>query len=496
MKKRIFLFLCLFAFRQMLPAQDFSAIRWLELLLPAEPQLMYELRSMGIEVDHFHTSEEGLKLTLSESDVAQLEESGIPYRVLTSDVTQDFLRANGQVGFYDQERSELRSDFASNCQSMQRLIQTPINFRPGSMGGYLTYEELLEQLDKMVEFYPQLISEKMEIGRSVEGRPILAFRISDQPNVEESEPNILYTGLHHAREAMSMHQLIFFMWYLLEHYDQHPEIREVIDQRALWFVPCVNPDGYVYNQKIEPKGGGMWRKNRRPNADGSTGVDLNRNYAIGWGDPDGSSGNGGSSTYRGTAPFSEPEALALRELAERVPFQIVMDYHSYGNLFIRPSMGFEAAPEDEQQYHEQESEFTYFNCYVAGDDRSTVGYKASGTSSDWHYYREHEHDHKTFAWIPEVGNSFWPTKDLIIPLARENFYPNLKAAQLAGASFELEENSPIALNTESQQLELKIRRLGLKDAAFSVEVEASGYLSLAPQRFDFPKGSLVQVGAE
>jgi hypothetical protein len=46
-----------------------------------------------------------------------------------------------------------------------------------------------------------------------------------------------------------------------------------VNEREIYFVPCVNPDGYVYNQQIAPSGGGMWRKNRRNNGGWSFGVD-------------------------------------------------------------------------------------------------------------------------------------------------------------------------------------------------------------------------------
>ena len=54
----------------------------------------------------------------------------------------------------------------------------------------------------------------------------------------------------------------------------------------MWFIPVVNPDGYVFNELIEPFGGGMHRKNRKDTNCGNgtmRGVDLNRNFSFGWG---------------------------------------------------------------------------------------------------------------------------------------------------------------------------------------------------------------------
>ena len=60
------------------------------------------------------------------------------------------------------------------------------------------------------------------------------------------------------------------------------KLRNIVDSTEMYFIPCVNPDGYVYNETTNPNGGGYWRKNRRNNNDGSYGVDLNRNYGYEW----------------------------------------------------------------------------------------------------------------------------------------------------------------------------------------------------------------------
>ena len=97
-----------------------------------------------------------------------------------------------------------------------------------------------------------------------------------------------------------MVSLIYFMQYILSQYGTDPEITCLINNRELYFVPCANPDGYVYNQTTNPNGGGFWRKNRRNNGDGTFGVDLNRNFDYNWGfDNNGSSPITSSEVYRG-----------------------------------------------------------------------------------------------------------------------------------------------------------------------------------------------------
>ena len=134
--------------------------------------------------------------------------------------------------------------------------------------------------------------------------------------VDDGEEKVLYTAIHHAREPMSMSQTIFFMWYLLENYGTDPEVTYLVDNTQMFFVPCINPDGYIHNEVQDPNGGGMHRKNKNPSV-GSTnpGVDLNRNYSYGW-NTTGVSPNENNDTYPGTSAFSEPETQAIQWLVE------------------------------------------------------------------------------------------------------------------------------------------------------------------------------------
>src|SRR5690606_8892087 len=123
-----------------------------------------------------------------------------------------------------------------------------------------------------------------------------------------------YYGAIHAREVITPEVLIYIMRYLTNNYGIDPQVTYLVDNRELFFSTVVNPDGYYYDEVIEPDGGGLWRKNRRNNGDGSYGIDLNRNFGYQWGyDDEGSSPDGSDETYRGASAFSEPETQRLRD---------------------------------------------------------------------------------------------------------------------------------------------------------------------------------------
>src|ERR1035437_894628 len=153
------------------------------------------------------------------------------------------------------------------------------------------------------------------------------------------KPQASYMGVHHAREPMGMECMIYFMYYLLQNYNTDASVKYLVDKRELYFIPIVNPDGYEYNHSTNSAGGGMWRKNRVNNGDGTYGVDLNRNYGpyAYW-----NSSNNGSATatsdetYRGIAPFSELETTAIKNYFSSHKMKNSISYHTYGNDIIYP----------------------------------------------------------------------------------------------------------------------------------------------------------------
>ena len=222
----------------------------------------------------------------------------------------------------------------------------------------------------------------------------------------------------------------------------------------------------------------MWRKNRRYNANGTFGVDLNRNYGYKWGyDENGSSSDPSSNVYRGTAPFSEPETQAIRDFCINHHFIITLNYHTYSNLLIYP-WGYESGllTPDSTTFIEYASDMTQYNHYTYGTGDETVGYIVNGDSDDW-MYGEQEQKNKILAMTPEVGGGddggFWPYQSKILPLAQENVYPNLFVAWVVGGLVKAVDYSIFGDDDgngyfdpgESGKLVFKIKNIGQGDAS-------------------------------
>jgi hypothetical protein len=301
----------------------------------------------------------------------------------------------------------------------------------GSMAGYRTYDEIYTSLNQLAVQYLSIVSLPFSIGTTVEGRPIWAIRISSTPTIHDaSKPVVWFDGLHHAREPISGEAVLRLAEYLAQNYSGNAEVRELVGTRNLLFIPCVNPDGYEFNRLLAPSGGGMWRKNMRQNPQGSLGVDLNRNYSWEWGDAwPGSSGWEGASDYRGSAPFSEPESTALRDLALLAPPDLSVSCHSYGNLCLLP-WGYDTIlTGSDAVFREFSAGFAQPLGWGYGAVWEVLGV-ANGSSLDYLYG-----SHRTLALAIEIGDQqdgFWPVGPRIGELCEQLVPGFIELIQRAG----------------------------------------------------------------
>ncbi len=292
-----------------------------------------------------------------------------------------------------------------------------------TMGGFRTYSEISAFLDSMANNYPSLVTAKTSIGLSHEGRELWMVKVSDNPYLDEDEPEIFINGLHHAREPITSEVCVEFIKRLVENYGTDPEATELVDNNEFFILPIVNPDGYEYNCLIHPNGGGMWRKNRRNNG-GSYGVDLNRNYPYFWGyDNSGSSGSSYSDVYRGPSAGSEPEIQAMMDFIVGHDFAWIMNYHSYSNLLLWPWGYNGIANDDADTYRELFGDYAEDTLgYEVGTAWQTLRYNANGDACDWGFGDEITKK-KMYAITIEIGggsDGFWPPPERIPVLAAEN----------------------------------------------------------------------------
>ena len=191
---------------------------------------------------------------------------------------------------------------------------------------YMSYQESLDFLDMMEKAHPDLIK-IIKIGTTFEGRDIVLAKISKNVETADEKPALLYTGSVHAREWIGHELALKFIDYVAKNQNVDPELEKSLTESTIYMVPCLNPDGYEYSRKHFS----FWRKNRRKNHDGTIGVDLNRNFSIGFVKQKDTSSN----VYGGEEPFSEAETRAMKDFVDaHENITIAFDYHSQGNVFF------------------------------------------------------------------------------------------------------------------------------------------------------------------
>ncbi len=477
----VFVFLFVFQIHAQQDSNQYSRVK-----IDLTNHSIQDVARIGLEADHGdYAKGKHLINDFSNQEIDLLRQNEIPFEILIEDVKAYYVARN-QPRHHHEHEVQIRT--LGNCDDdgtgVQYDYETPVNYEDGSMGGYLTYDELLATLDEMVALYPNLISAKAPIGNILthEGRPIYWLRLSDNPNVDEAEPEVLYTALHHAREPNSLSQMVFYLWYLLENYDSDPEVKYLVDNTAMYFIPCINPDGYIYNENIDPNGGGLWRKNKYSENGELIGVDLNRNYGYQWGiDDNGSSPNPNSNVYRGTGPFSEPENQAVRDFCNAHQFKITLNYHSYGNLLIYPWGYSDQITDEHDTFSAFATAMTRENDFFAGTGTQTVGYSVNGNSDDW-MYGETDSKPAIYSMTPEIGDGnfgFWPTQDDIDRLNKSTLRQNLTTAHLVLNYGEAEEINPSAnLTSKIGSLEMSLKKYGLETGNLNFSVAGIGNLSI------------------
>ncbi len=191
---------------------------------------------------------------------------------------------------------------------------------------YRSYNQAVEIFQDLANKSPDTF--KVEtIGQTWESRDIIVVTITDDIKSADSKPALFFTGTIHAREWIGIELAVEFAKYVDSNLSFDKSLQEVLQSTTIYMVPCANPDGFEYSREHFS----FWRKNRRQNADGSFGVDLNRNFPIGFI----KSNNPTSNVYGGPEPFSEPETRALRDFVEsHKNITIALDYHSQGNVFF------------------------------------------------------------------------------------------------------------------------------------------------------------------
>ncbi|WP_250402542.1 M14 family metallopeptidase [Streptomyces cellostaticus] len=275
----------------------------------------------------------------------------------TNPVTRTAIQATGVTVDEADEETVVVSGRADQIRRLRRLGYdvTPLGAPPDRTGArgeqrlhdfpssdskYHNYAEANAEIDQRIAAHPDIMSKRV-IGKSYQGRDIVAVKVSDNVGTDENEPEVLFTFHQHAREHLTVEMALYLLREFAAGYGSDPRITNLVDSREIWLVPDLNPDGGEYD--IATGSYRSWRKNRQPNSGSSyVGTDLNRNWDYKWGCCGGSSRTKSSETYRGTAAESAPEVKVVsdfvrsRVVGGKQQIRAGIDFHTYSELVLWP----------------------------------------------------------------------------------------------------------------------------------------------------------------
>ena len=290
----------------------------------------------------------------------------------------------------------------------------------GWYNDYKTWGEVNEKIALLASNAPDITSTFIA-GTSHEGRNIHGIRITG-PGDASDRPSVLFNGCQHAREWVAVMVPVYVAEYLIEGWNEDPEIQSLLESTQVISVPIVNPDGYEYT--YASNGDRFWRKNRRVNGGFCLGVDLNRNWDIDWNGGDSTSTNSCSDVFVGPYPFSEPEAQSLRDLIDEETNLVAhIDFHNYSQLVLE-AWAYTYDPPERINVIKALSgsmseaiEGVHGEIYLAGG--SELLYPADGTFQDWSSFVGALG--YTIELRPTGSPGFDLPPDQILPTCEENF---------------------------------------------------------------------------
>jgi len=272
-------------------------------------------------------------------------------------------------------------------------------------GSYTRFAELASILRRIDAKGESLVKLHLLGFSTNEDLPIHALEIGSA----KAKRNVLIIGQHHGDEVLGLEVALAFAEALLGNGEHELRAKQILNQFRFWIIPTINPEGY----RIVSSGAFAWKRKNNSDTDKngkfdirSDGVDLNRNYPAFWADdptiqPE-------SPYFKGFAPISESEVLAVINLAKRVKFEYAIFMHSsatgaYSEKLYLPWFD----PHNENQVNAIEALRSFADYYASqlpkdyGKGYYEVHY---GTNSRVGNARNYFfHTHKTQALLIEIG---------------------------------------------------------------------------------------------
>jgi hypothetical protein len=227
---------------------------------------------------------------------------------------------------------------------------------------YPSYPEYLQMMESYAQHYPGQCM-LQEFGTTVNGRKLLAVKISDNPAIDEPEPVFLYTSTIHGDEGTGYVLMLRLIDSLLTSYSSNSTIQQLLDNTEIWINPLFNPDGFYFASDS------LFFNSTRYNANYA---DLNRNFPdpVAGDNPDGMEW--------------QPETIAMMDFMKRHNIVLAANLHDGAEMVNYPWDSRSARHADDNWYIRLSRQFADTVQYYGPAGFFTDENNGITNGSDWY----------------------------------------------------------------------------------------------------------------
>ncbi len=248
---------------------------------------------------------------------------------------------------------------------------------------YHDYTGLTAYLQGVAADHPG-ITRLVSIGKTVQNRDLWFLKISDNPDLEENEPEFKYISTMHGDEVVGVENCLKFIDWLTDNYDSvspEPWLERLVDEVEIWVMPMMNPDGNEAGSRYN-----------------ANGVDLNRSFPDLVNDPD------------NTPDGREPEVAAVMIFSDSMSFDLSANFHGGALVVNYPHDNRSQRAPDDSLYIAMSLAYSYHNPPMWNSSSFDYGitngydwYQVFGGMQDWNYDYA-----RNMEVTIELGQNKWP----------------------------------------------------------------------------------------
>lgn len=306
----------------------------------------------------------------SKSEIAKLPTylsvDNVSGNTVTAYLAEKYLDDFSKLGYEYQEL-----DFSKNAPGVLNMATTTAQM--ANWDRYPTYDVYIQMMNDFATNYPDLC-QVVNIGTTVDGRQLIAVKISDNVSTHEAEPEYFYTSTMHGDETTGFVLLLRLIDYLLTNYGTDTQVTDIVNGFELYINPNANPDGTYAGGDDNVSGATRYNANYE---------DINRDFPYPLG---------------ANAPY-QPETQAMMDFASDHNFVMSANFHGGAEVMNYPWDCWNSSQNthaDDTWFYDVCSEYVQTARQIYSSYMTSVVASGVTEGADWYYADGSRQDYMTY----------------------------------------------------------------------------------------------------